>query len=194
MDIFINLSLKHRKDTTSTDLKFWSNEWEFLVALILSIRSRDNLVNQYMKKIEFKNSIQKDKLNKISLVELEKLIFPFGLRSKALTLKNLAKLPQINLKNMNKIKGIGPKIIDVYSNVILKENNVSVDTHTWQFFKKFFKNYQISLKETRKFLNNVIESPYKFNYHIIMVRWNKHNFICENSSCIFCLRLLNIFL
>ena len=118
------------------------------------------MVNQYFRDSNFRSQISRESILKTPLAKLAALLKPFGLTSKASTIKNLAALKERSPENILQVKGVGLKIFDVYSNVLFGRDNVAVDTHTFQFFKKVT-NLKMNLDQTRKILNCEVDTPYK---------------------------------
>ena len=200
LTLLINLSLKHHRTLKLTDLNFYKDPWHLLVALILSTRSRDIKVNQWMNR--YRLLIHPKRFTLLRQDMIHRWIFPFGFKFKVRALQEAAyrvlkmqdRYEFNNWANMKDWYGVGPKITKVFYNVIFSMPTIAVDTHTRQTFNKLTKeNY--SVRSVDRFLNlHIKKKLHKQWCHIVLVRWNKHGRWCEKEGCEYCKRIFTIFL
>ncbi|MFP4523543.1 MAG: endonuclease III domain-containing protein [Candidatus Nanoarchaeia archaeon] len=111
--------------------------FKILLATILSSRTKDDVTAKAAKKLFTKVDTPKD-LVKLSLVQLEKLIYPVGFyKTKA---KHLNALPKVlenefkgilptTLEELMKLPGVGRKTANLVVAVAFKKPAICVDTH-----------------------------------------------------------------
>ncbi|MFA5953827.1 MAG: endonuclease III [Candidatus Pacearchaeota archaeon] len=114
----------------------WDNDWQTLIAIILSARTRDETTIKVCKKI-FSKYPNPEKFSKLSLYSIKKLIYSvnfFNNKSKNIFLctkkilnEYSGKVPE-KFEELTKLPGVGRKT----ANVFLAEKgkqNIGVDTH-----------------------------------------------------------------
>lgn len=182
-------SLKHNVPKNRTDLEYYKDPWIFLLSTVLSIRSRDIFVNKWIS--ENINRVSLKNLSKLSRKDMRVLFKPFGLDSKSDTVYDLTSLLRDkDLRDFNwhlcrEIKGVGTKVWRVFSNIYLEEYSIAVDTHTRQMFNLLTKcNWNVNRID--KYLNDKFRNKFYQKWvHIVLVRWNKKSYWCD-QSCNIC--------
>jgi len=179
------------------DLKY-SNGIQLLVAVQLSPRTTDNLVNKVTENM-FKDLKSVHDFAIIPIEKLEDYIKPTGFfRNKAENISNASKMIRNkyksvvpdNLKDLISLPGIGRKIANVVLGNLYNQPTIAVDTHVFRVCSRIFFN-QI-LPPSNKSLNQMeyfllkhvpIESQVKFCHQII-----KHGRkLCnKNPKCTIC--------
>jgi endonuclease-3 len=121
------------------------NEFQILVATILSARTKDELTEEVSKKL-FKKVKSPSDLLKFSEEELAKEIYPVGFyRNKA---KNLLKLARILLEKYDgkvpdkpeellKLPGVGRKTANIVLSYVFNKPAIAVDTHVHRIFNRW---------------------------------------------------------
>jgi endonuclease III len=113
----------------------YNNNFEFLVAVILSAQTTDKAVNK-ITPILFSKYPTFNSIDESCLDDIYSIIKPLGLaknKSKsivklAIQLKEIGCIPT-NLSDLEKLSGVGHKTACVYLAEIYKEEHIAVDTH-----------------------------------------------------------------
>lgn len=118
--------------------------FKVLVTTILSARTKDNITTQAAKRL-FSYVSSPEDLEKLSISELEKIIYPVGFyRTKA---KNLKKLPSVLREKFNNkipqtveelihLPGVGRKTANLVVAIAFRKDAVCVDTHVHRIFNR----------------------------------------------------------
>ena len=124
------------------ELEF-NNDYELVLSTMLSAQTTDKRVNMVMKDV-YKKYNTLEKLNNLSLKEIESLISSIGLyKNKAKYFKKIteALLPYEKVPNdrefLQSIPGVGRKSANVILSVIYNEPYIAVDTHVTRVSKRF---------------------------------------------------------
>jgi endonuclease-3 len=124
------------------ELEF-NHDYELVISTMLSAQTTDKRVNMVMKDV-YKKYNTLDKLNNLSISEIEKLISSVGLyKTKAKYFKEITKalLPYDRVPNDRKflqsIPGVGRKSTNVILSVLYNEPYIAVDTHVSRVSKRF---------------------------------------------------------
>ena len=124
------------------ELEF-SNDYELVISTMLSAQTTDARVNLVTKDI-YKKYDSLEKLDKLSIKEIESLISSIGLyKNKAKYFKEIvnALLPYEKVPNDRKflesIPGVGRKSANVILSVLYDEPYIAVDTHVTRVSKRF---------------------------------------------------------
>lgn len=136
----------------------YSNEWELLVAVILSAQCTDKKVNEVTEKL-FKKYIKIDDYLRVKQSEFEKDIFSTGFyKNKARNILSTAKIVKEKfggkipdtMENLLQLPGVARKTANiVLSNAFGKIEGIAVDTHVSRFAIK------LGLTEERKNTNKI---------------------------------------
>ncbi len=125
-----------------SELEF-NKDYEIVISTMLSAQTTDKRVNQVTRDI-YKKYDSLEKLSKLSVEEIEKLISSLGFyRSKAKYFKSIveALLPYDKVPNDRKflesIPGVGRKSTNVILSVLYNEPYIAVDTHVARVSKRF---------------------------------------------------------
>ena len=124
------------------ELEF-NKDYELVISTMLSAQTTDARVNLVTKDI-YKRYDSLDKLSKLSIKEIEKLISSIGLyKNKAKYFKEIvdALLPYNKVLNnrefLESIPGVGRKSTNVILSVLYNEPYIAVDTHVSRVSKRF---------------------------------------------------------
>lgn len=120
-----------------------NNDFEFLIAVVLSAQCTDKKVNKATKVLFEEYNI--DTLSKANIEDLEKILKPLGMfKKKALYIKSIAndivniynyKVPN-TMKELTKLNGVGRKTANVVLSQIYKMPCMPVDTHIIRISKR----------------------------------------------------------
>lgn len=159
------------------ELKF-TNDYELLVAVMLSAQTTDKAVNKITPSLFNKYKTIEELAHSVK-EELEDFIRPLGLyRNKAKSLQSMAndvcslydgKIPN-NFDDLVKLAGVGRKTANVFLSVYYHEERFAVDTHVHRVSKRLgFVTDNQSVLDTEKKLMSIFESS----------KWHKlhHQFI-----------------
>lgn len=198
LELLITIVLKHDFKISPSDLAT-NNKWLFLVSIILSVRSRDNFVNLFIKSnIKIINPLLLVKIFHTDKQRFIKIFKPFGFIWKSLLIYQLSVylLHSVKLSYLIKrvkLKHFGVKIKSVIRNVIFNQPIVAVDTHTRQVFNRF-SGLSYTDIQVYKILNHLIfEDIPKYRLHIVMVRFNKKLNFCLKENCKICQKISALF-
>lgn len=121
---------------------FYNKDYELVISTVLSAQTTDKRVNLVMEPI-YKEYDSLEKLNKLSLEEIEKLISSIGLyKTKAKYFKAIVeelikydKVPN-DRKILESISGVGRKSTNLILSVLYNEPFIAVDTHVTRISKR----------------------------------------------------------
>jgi endonuclease-3 len=159
-----------------TELEF-SNNYTLLIAVILSAQSTDVSVNKATKEL-FKLVDHPKKMLKLGQENLKKYINSIGLyNAKA---QNIIKLSEIlikdfnsqvpdNLKDLQKLPGVGIKTANVVLNCAFGHNTIAVDTHVFRVANRI----GLTKVENIKNAKNVSKTEAEL-LKTIPLRWQNH--------------------
>lgn len=143
------------------ELEF-NKDYELAISVMLSAQTTDKRVNEVMKDI-YKKYDSLDKLNNLSIREIEKLICSIGLyKTKAKYFKEITKNLLIygyvpNDRNfLESIPGLGRKSVNVLLNVLYNEPFIAVDTHVNRVSKR------LEIAEENDDVRTIEEKLYKY--------------------------------
>lgn len=173
----------------------YHNDYELLIAIVLSAQSTDKRVNSVTPIIFNKYKTLKE-LKNANLVDLEKIIRPVGsFRKKSYYVKEIARLifeeyngvvPR-DREILNNFPGVGRKTINVFLSEFYNEPFIAVDTHVERVSKRLglvSKNddvLKIEKKLEKKFPKNVWGRR-----HLQMVLFGRYYCKAKKPSCLNC--------
>ncbi len=144
------------------------SKFSILISAILSSRTRDETTGEVMKRFLKKVKNFHD-LRKLSLKEIEKLIYPVGFyRNKAKSLKKLAdviiekykgKIPD-NFDELVKLPGVGRKVANLVLAEVFKKDEICVDTHVHRISNRLGWVKTEKPEETEKELKKIFNKKY----------------------------------
>ncbi len=144
------------------------SKFSILISAILSSRTRDETTGEVMKRFLKKVKNFHD-LKKLSLKEIEKLIYPVGFyRNKAKSLKKLAdmiiekykgRIPD-NFEELVKLPGVGRKVANLILTEVFKKDEICVDTHVHRISNRLGWVKTKKPEETEEELKKVFNKRY----------------------------------
>jgi len=162
------------------------------ISTILSARTKDETTAKISEKLFKKVKNWKD-LEKISLEELEKLIYGVGFyKNKAKMLKKLVE--ELKKRNYNfpetleelvKLPGIGTKTANIILTEALESKGLAVDTHVHRIVNRLELVDTFTPEETEKVLKNIIPKEYWNEVNALLVSFGR--LICNvKPKCDIC--------
>ncbi len=164
------------------------NAFKILISCLLSLRTQDKNTEKVSKKL-FSIADTPEKLSKIPIKKLEKLIFSSGYyKNKAKTLKHVSKelierfhgkVPKTK-KELLSIKGIGPKTANIVLAFAYKKPALPIDTHCHRIPNRLGFVKTKSPEQTEKKLSEILPKKYWREFNAIFVQFGKE--ICQPIS------------
>ena len=144
------------------------SKFSILISAILSSRTRDETTGEVMKRF-LKRVKNFHDLRKLSLKEIEKLIYPVGFyRNKAKSLKKLAdvviekykgRIPD-DFDELIKLPGVGRKVANLILSEVFKKDEICVDTHVHRISNRLGWVKTERPEETEMELKNIFPRKY----------------------------------
>lgn len=168
--------------------KRWKSPFLVLISCILSLRTKDETTLPASERL-FKVADTPQKMLKLSVREIEKLIYPVGFyRTKARNILGICR------DLIDKFKGRVPDDIDVLltlkgvgrktANLVLTEGfnkpAMCVDTHVHRISNRFGYIKTKNAEETEMTLREKLPKQYWMNYNAMLVTWGQN--VCKPVS------------
>ncbi|MEF3245174.1 MAG: endonuclease III [Caldisericaceae bacterium] len=162
--------------------------FKILIGTILSLRTKDNVTESASLRL-FKVVKTPHDLKKLSVEEIEKLIYPVGFyRRKAVQLKGIAdvlieeyggKVPN-TLDELLKIKGVGRKTANLVITEAFDEYGICVDTHVHRISNRLGWVKTKTPEQTEEELRKILPKKYwkKINQYLVTFGQN----VCKPVS------------
>ncbi len=169
--------------------------FKVLIATILSARTKDAVTTDVVKRL-FKKITSISDLTKISIKQLEKLIYPVGFyRNKALYLKELpgainriykGVIPQ-TVEELIKLPGVGRKTANLVVSVGFNKPAICVDVHVHRICNRLGYIKTKVPFQTEMRLREILPKKYWITFNSYLVSFGQH--ICSpiNPHCNECL-------
>lgn len=180
------------------ELEF-NNNFELLIAVILSAQCTDKRVNKITKELFSKVKTPKDILN-LGVEKLKEIIHSCGLyNSKANNIMSLCKdlvekhngqVPD-NEKELMALKGVGKKTANVVLAVAFNKDAFAVDTHVFRVAKRLGLSSQNNPLKVEKDLCEFFDKKDWSKLHYQMVLFGRYHCKARNPNCKEC-KLKNI--
>jgi endonuclease III len=185
----LNLEIKNFDVPVVNLIKFQSNNPDkVLISAILSTRTKDKITLQASKKLFYKIEKIND-LKKLSVKEIEKLIYPVGFyKVKAKHLKKLSIIKKIpnNFDELIKLSGIGRKVANLYLSVVHNKDEICVDTHVHRISNRIGWVKTVTPFETEVELKKVLPKKYWRIINSIFVAYGQKICTPRNPKCKSC--------
>jgi len=183
IDIIKEAFLENYKDAV-TELNY-KNDYELLIAIILSAQCTDKRVNIITPKL-FKKYPNIESLSIANLEDVKKLINTCSFfNNKAKNIIKMAqsvmnnydgKIPQ-NQKELIKLAGVGNKTANVFMIEYKQENLMAVDTHVFRVSHRLGLSYEKTVEKTEADLVKKLKSENLHIFHQAMVLFGRY--ICK---------------
>ncbi len=171
----------------------YNKDYELLLKVMLSARTTDRIVNKTMDPIFIKYD-SLEKLNNLSLKEVENLLKPIGTyKVKAKNFKGIvSSLLKINKVPNNEeylltLPGVGRKTINVVLSNLYDEQRVAVDTHVERVSKRLGiaskkdSPLDVEIKLTKKYKNENLK-----DLHNRLVLFGRYTCTSKKPKCTNC--------
>lgn len=168
----------------STDMRLaaesWKNDYETLVSIILSARTRDEVTIPIAGKL-FEKYPNPEKLSKARLKDVQKIIKPINFyRNKSRNIVNCAKVLSSQYKGkiphdfdkLLELPGVGRKTANVFLTEH-KQDALPVDTHVFYIAKKLGWAKTNHPHKVEEELKNLFSKKYWSGINTILVRFGK---------------------
>lgn len=172
----------------------YNKDYELLLATMLSAQTTDKKVNEVTNKLFSKyNSL--DKLNKLTIKEIEEYIKSIGLyKTKAKNFKSIVKTLYENGKvvpkereTLEKMNGVGRKTTSVVLAELYNVPSMPVDTHVERVSKRLYlANEKDSVLEVEKKLCDFFEKEKWNRIHKQFVLFGRYYCTSKNPKCSDC--------
>jgi len=168
--------------------------FKVLVATILSARTKDEVTAAASRRL-FKRAATPGELARLSVAELEKIIYPVGFfRNKA---KYLAKLPQVLAEKFNgrvpdtieelvQLPGVGRKTANLVVAVAFGKPAICVDTHVHRIMNIWGYVQTKTPLETEQALRNKLPEKYWIEINSILVAFGQGTCTPRRPKCSEC--------
>ncbi len=176
-----------------------SNDFEFLIAVVLSAQCTDKKVNKVIKVLFDKYNI--NTLSKARVEDLEKILRPLGMyKKKAVYIKSIAndvvniynyKVPN-TMKDLTKLNGVGRKTANVVLSQLYEEPCMPVDTHIMRISKRLgIVAEKDNVLVIEKKLVNIFSKNKLIKLHMQLVLFGRYKCTARSPKCTDC-KLNNI--
>ena len=177
-----------------TELKY-TNQYTFLISVVLSAQSTDVSVNKVTKDL-FKIAKNPKEMADLGEKNLKKFIKTIGLYntkakniillSKEIIKKYNSKIPE-EFDKLVSLPGVGNKTASVYQNAILKLPRIAVDTHVFRVSNRLGIVRTKTADQTQIQLEKIIPKKWKPNAHHLLIFHGRRVCKSQNPSCDQCL-------
>ena len=180
--------LEHYKGS-KTELNY-NNEYELLVAIILSAQCTDKRVNMITPTL-FKKYPSTKELSKANIEDVKELIKSCNFfNNKAKNLVSMAKMVEENYKGeipkehkeLIKLPGVGNKTANVFLIELMNENRMAVDTHVFRVTHRLGITDAKTVKETEKDLIEAFKTDLN-ELHQAFVLFGRYICTAKNPKC-----------
>ena len=169
----------------------FKNNYELIVAVILSARCTDKRVNVITKDL-FKKYPNVKSLANAKIEELEKMIYSCGFyKNKAKSLINMAKdvVEKFNgevpseFENLTSLSGVGRKTANVVMAVGFSKQAIAVDTHVFRVSNRLEIAKSKNPLECEKELQKNVEKDKWAQFHHFLVLFGRYVCKSQNPNC-----------
>ena len=173
----------------------YSNDYELLIAVMLSAQTTDKRVNEVTKVLYKEYPTLKD-LKNADINDLKRIIRPLGnFNKKSEYVKNIAtvlvdeydsKLPY-NRKKLESLPGVGRKTVNVLFGELNIEPSIAVDTHVERVSKRLnFAKIDDDVLEVEKHLRRIFKKVNWSKRHLQLVLFGRYYCKAINPMCDTC--------
>ena len=158
------------------------NDFCFLISVLLSAHTTDNIVNKVTPEL-FKKAKTPKKMSTLSIQEIEKIIKPCGLSkrkakgvlgvSKIIQEKYRGKIPD-NFSDLEALPSVGHKTASVIMAFVFKKDAFPVDTHITRLAKRWHLSSGKSIKKIEEDLKKNFPKNTWRKLHLQMIYFGKN--------------------
>lgn len=162
--------------------------FKVLISCILSLRTKDEVTRKASERL-FSVADNIEKLSKLSISQIEKLIYPVGFyRNKAkiikkiceiLTKKYVGKVPS-SLDELLSLPGVGRKTANLVITIGFGKPGICVDTHVHRITNRWGYLTTTNPSETESVLRKKLPRPYWIKINSLLVKFGQN--ICRPVS------------
>lgn len=180
--------------TTLNRMRQKPNAYKILISCLLSLRAKDETTEKISEKL-FKIADTPEKISKLSIKKLEKIIFSSGhYKKKAQTLKHVSKelIKRFNSKvpktreELLSIKGIGPKTANIVLAFAFGEIVLPIDTHCHRIPNILGWVKTKTAEKTEIELEKILPKKYWPEFNAIFVQFGKTICVSVSPKCSKC--------
>ncbi|XBC43420.1 MAG: endonuclease III [Buchnera aphidicola (Meitanaphis flavogallis)] len=173
----------------------FSSSFELLIAVILSARSTDRMVNKVTKRL-YSVANTPSSILSIGTQGLKNYIKTLGLFNKKSS--NIIRTCDILLNRYNgkvpnsfidlrSLPGVGRKTANVVLNCIFQKKTIAVDTHVFRVCNRMGFIQETTKIKTEKKLLNIIPEAFKLHFHNWLVLHGRYVCTSKRPKCSICL-------
>lgn len=189
---FIFQTLDKLYPNADTELKFW-NDFQLVLAVVMSAQTTDKQVNKVTEQLFKKIKTPKDVIN-MWLDNLTKSISSINYyNNKAKHIFELSKMldrePLLlcpDLKQLQKLPGVGIKTAKVISYVLFWSKVIAVDTHVHRVANRLWLVNTKSPEKASQELEKLVPDKYKETAHHTLILFGRYHCTARNPKCIEC--------
>ncbi len=177
-------------ENPSCELNF-KNNYELLVAVILSAQCTDKRVNEVSQKL-FAVYDSPEKLSQASLADIEKIIKPCGFyKNKAKNIKQACidivekfdgQVPS-NMDDLMSLSGVGQKTANVVLAEAFKKPAIAVDTHVFRVSNRLGLAHSKNVHEVERQLQACFDEKDWVKLHHMLILFGRYYCKSRNPSC-----------
>lgn len=188
IEIFTRFKLFHSKPTIELQ---YSSAFELLIAVMLSAKTTDRIVNKVTKNL-FLHANTPEQMLQLDVERLSNYIKSIGLfRTKA---SNIIKTCKILITKFNSmvpttmedlinLPGVGRKTANVILNVLYKKPTIAVDTHVFRVANRLGLVNTKNPLETERELLKVIPQEFWLNVHYWLILHGRYVCTARKPKC-----------
>ncbi|XRX43192.1 MAG: endonuclease III [Buchnera aphidicola (Tetraneura sorini)] len=177
-----------------TELKYKSS-FELLIAILLSARSKDSIVNKSTKNL-FLVANNPKKIVQLGLNRLKKYIKNINFYNKKanyiikisniLDKKYFGKIPN-NKINLLQLPGVGRKTANVFLNTVFNKKTIGIDTHVYRVCNRTNFAVENNYFSLEKKIIKLIPNKFKLNFHNWFVLHGRYICTARRMKCKICI-------
>lgn len=170
------------------------NDYEFLIAVVLSAQATDNSVNKVSPTL-FLNYPNFEKLKDANLLDVEKIIKPIGLyKNKARNIVELSKIihniygckiPQ-SKDELLKLPGVGIKVCNVVLSNLFNQNVLAIDTHIKRIIQRLELSSSLTIEKMIDDVSNYFKGFNLCKLHHLMIYFGRNICKARKPDCVNC--------
>ncbi len=162
--------------------------FKVLITTILSSRTRDETTLRCAKNL-FSNVSSFSDFKKLSVSEIEKLIYPVGFyKTKARNLKKLSDLKKVpeSFDSLVKLPGVGRKTANLVLSVAFSRKGIAVDTHVHRISNRLGWVKTLKPVQTEKALKALFPDTYWSRINRTLVSFGQNTCTPLRPKCVLC--------
>jgi endonuclease-3 len=190
--IFKCLELYHLNPTTEL---LYDNEFELLIAVVLSAQTTDTMVNKCTQEL-FKIANTPSQMIELGVEELEGYIKRINFfKTKAKNIINLShrliekydsKVPN-DYESLINLPGVGRKTANVILNTIFEEERIAVDTHIFRVSRRLGLSTGTSPLKVEEDLTKIVPKAFRLKAHHLLILHGRYVCRAKKPKCEKCL-------